>query len=85
MNKYKMIEDFMNSFIDNTPEPDIDEEYFEIEKKYEELFGHFVPRAMLPDSISTESIKDAMKKCIDAKKDILFDLLGVKNNADYIY
>ena len=63
MDKNKSVADFMNSFL-NTPEPKIDNEYYEIEEQYFRQFGHGVPREMLPDSISTEQIKQAMKKCI---------------------
>ena len=48
-------------------------------------FGHGVPREMLPDSISTEQIKQAMKKCILSKKDNLFELLGIIINDNYLY
>ena len=74
MDKNKSVADFMNSFL-NTPEPKIDNEYYEIEEQYFRQFGHGVPREMLPDSISTEQIKQAMKKCILSKKDNLFELL----------
>lgn len=49
------------------------------------IFGHTVPRAMLPDSISMGSIKSAMKTCIENKKDTLFELLGVELNDEYLY
>ena len=84
MDKNKSVADFMNSFL-NTPEPKIDNEYYEIEEQYFRQFGHGVPREMLPDSISTEQIKQAMKKCILSKKDNLFELLGIiikKRNDD---
>ena len=67
MDKNKSVADFMNSFL-NTPEPKIDNEYYEIEEQYFRQFGHGVPREMLPDSISTEQIKQAMKKCILSKE-----------------
>ena len=71
MDKNKSVADFMNSFL-NTPEPKIDNEYYEIEEQ-------------LPDSISTEQIKQAMKKCILSKKDNLFELLGIIINDNYLY
>ena len=76
MDKNKSVADFMNSFL-NTPEPKIDNEYYEIEEQYF--------REMLPDSISTEQIKQAMKKCILSKKDNLFELLGIIINDNYLY
>ena len=69
----------------STPEPKIDNEYYEIEEQYFRQFGHGVPREMLPDSISTEQIKQAMKKCILSKKDNLFELLGIIINDNYLY
>lgn len=70
--------DILNAFIDNTPEPELDREYFEIEEEYKKLFGHPVPGAMIPDSISSEQIKDAMRTCIEKNEDNLFQLLGVE-------
>lgn len=84
MSTDKKVSDFMNAFLD-TPEPNIDQEYYQIEEQYKALFGHTVPRAMLPESISMESIKIAMKTCIENKKDSLFELLGVKLNDEYLY
>ena len=83
MDKNKSVADFMNSFL-NTPEPKIDNEYYEIEEQYFRQFGHGVPREMLPDSISTEQIKQAMKKCILSKKDNLFELLGIMDEDNII-
>lgn len=80
----KKVSDFMNAFLD-TPEPNIDQEYYQIEEQYKTLFGHTVPRAMLPDSISMDSIKSAMKTCIKNRKDTLFELLGVELNDEYLY
>lgn len=80
----KKVSDFMNAFLD-TPEPDIDQEYYQIEEQYKAMFGHTVPRAMLPDSISMDNIKSAMKTCIENKKDTLLKLLGVELNNEYLY
>lgn len=84
MSMDKKVSDFMNAFL-NTPEPSVDQEYYQIEEQYKEIFGHTVPRAMLPDSISMESIKSAMRTCIENKKDTLFELLDVELNDEYIY
>ena len=84
MDRNKSVADFMNSFL-NAPEPEIDNEYYEIEKQYIQLFGHGVPRQMLADSTSMEQIKQAMNKCILSKKDDLFELLGVIISDDYLY
>lgn len=84
MDKNKSVADFMNCFL-GTPEPEIDHEYYEIEKQYTKLFGHSVPREMFPDNISLDQIKQAMKQCILSQKDNLFELLGVTINDDYLY
>ena len=84
MDKNKSVADFMNSFL-NTPEPKIDNEHYQTEAQYFRHFAHRVPREMLPDSISTEQIKQAMKKCILSKKDNLFELLGIIINDNYLY
>lgn len=84
MNTDKKVSDFMDAFL-STSEPNIDQEYYQIEEQYKALFGHSVPRAMLPDSITMDSIKTAMKTCIENKKDNLFELLGVKINEEYLY
>lgn len=84
MNIDKKVSDFMNAFLD-TPEPSVDQEYYQIEEQYKAMFGHTVPRAMLPDSVSLDSIKSAMKHCIENKNDTLLELLGVKLNNEYIY
>ena len=84
MNIDKNVSDFMNTFLDS-PKPDIDQEYYQIEEQYKAIFGHTVPRAMLPDSISMDSIKSAMKTCIENKKDTLLELLGVELNDEYLY
>ena len=80
----KKVSDFMNDFL-NTPEPSVDQEYYQIEKQQEKMFGHTVPRAMLPDSISMDNIKSAMKTCIENQKDTLFELLGIELNNEYLY
>lgn len=81
----KSIEQLMNLFIDSTPEPNIDRKYQAVEEQYEKMFGHSVPTEMLPPNISRDDIKAAMEKCIEAKEDQLFSLLGVQINSDYLY
>ena len=84
MDKTKNLMDFMNAFIDK-PAADLNETHLKIEKQYEELFGHSVPREMLPISISEDEILAALKKCIETKSDTLFETLGVKINYDHLY
>lgn len=85
MDEFNLIEDITN-FVSSTSEKiEIDNEYYDVEDDYKKLFGHGVPREMLPTSISMEKIKDAMKKCIETKKDDLFGILGVEINLDALY
>lgn len=60
-------------------------EYDKIQKEYFSMFGHNVPRSLLPDAMMDEQIVSAMKACILSKKDNLFELLGVTINDDYLY
>ena len=85
MDKDKTIENLMNAFISEEPKTAIDQEYYDIEEKYRNLFGHSVPREMLPDSITMEQIKNAMRNCIDSKTDNLLQLLGVEINDEYLF
>lgn len=84
MDTEKKVSDFMQAFLD-TPEPKIDEEYYKLEEDYKKIFNHIVPTEMLPDSISSDDIKDAMKKCIDSKHDNLMEILRVEINDKYLY
>lgn len=60
-------------------------EYDKVQNEYFSMFGHNVPRSLLPDAMSDEQIISAMKTCIANKKDNLFELLGVKINEEYLY
>jgi len=84
MNRDKEVFDFLITFI-NSPEPELDQEYYQILNKYEKMFGHTVPREMFPDSITKDHIKNAMKICLDSKTDSLLELLGISFSNEYIY
>lgn len=60
-------------------------EYDKVQEEYFSMFGHNVPRSLLPDTMDDEKIISAMKTCIENKKDILFELLGVDINNEYLY
>ncbi len=76
--------EFLDAFKD-FPEFEEDQEYFDVEMKYKELFGHLVPREILPSSVSSEQIKDAMKKSIDSGEDMVSEILHITLNDKYIY
>lgn len=78
------IESFMDDFL-NSPVQEVDQEYIEIEMKYKALFGHIVPREMLPGDVSVDAIKNAMSESIKIGKDIAMKKLGVVINLDYLY
>lgn len=84
MEKNTQVWNFMNAFIDEAANS-TDEEYQLIEDRYTELFGHVIPREMMPSSISNEALKLALLRCIDTKRDDLLELLGVETNPDYLY
>lgn len=84
MDTNKKVASFMNDFLE-TPAPIVDDEYFEIEECYIKMFGHPVPRAMLPDSVTTVQIKEAMRSCLERREDVLFDLLGVELSDEVLY
>ncbi len=78
------VSSFMDDFLE-TPEPILDNEYFELEERYNQMFGHSVPRAMLPDSITTVQIKEALTSCLERGEDILFEFLGVEILDEVLY
>lgn len=78
------IENFMNAFLDS-PIQGIDQEYIDIEFKYKALFGHIVPREMLPAEVTADAIKSAMLESIKLGKDIVMEKLLAEVNPDYLY
>ena len=75
--------DFMNTFIDTPPTEEV--VVSENENQYARLFGHAVPREMLPPSITEEELNVALKKCVEMKEDALFTILGITISSDYLY
>ena len=84
MDNDKNIPDFMAAFL-SRPEPELDKDYYRTDELYRERFGHGVPRAMLPDSITLDEIRKAMEACLESGQDNLLELLGVEINRDYLY
>lgn len=85
MDLFNLIEDITNFVSSNTEKNEIDKEYYELEDIYKNLFGHGVPREMIPTSITMEKIKMAMKKCIETKNDDLFGALGIEISTEALY
>lgn len=78
------MESFMKRLTE-TPAPEIDQEAFELERRYQRAFGHAVPREMLPSGISQEQIKQAVEACLMTGTDRFFEVLGVSIDPDVLY
>ncbi len=63
----------------------IDKEYYELSKKYREVFGKTVPTECLPSRITDDQIKQAMRECIETGQDNLLDILGVTIDDKVLY
>ena len=85
MDAFNLIEDITNFVDSNGGNSEIDNDYYEIEDMYKEMFGHGVPREMLPNSFSQDIIKEAMNQCIENKQDDLFSILNVEIDFENIY
>lgn len=79
----KNVWDFMNTFIDTPLKEEVVLSKFE--QQYINMFGHSVPREMFPPSVTEEQLEAALKKCVELKKDDLFNLLGITLSSDYLY
>ena len=84
MNQEQKMLQFLNSFSVMNNDS-FSSEYRQVEKAYCTKFKHPVPREMLPSSISTEALMNAMQECIVANEDKLFEILGVTIDRDFIY
>lgn len=67
------------------PAPEIDQESFELERRYQRAFGHAVPREMLPPGILQNQIKQAVETCLVTGTDCFFEVLGVTIDSDVLY
>lgn len=85
MDSINLIEDITNFINSGKDVNAVDDEYYIIEDEFKGLFGHGIPREMIPTSISMEDIKVAMKQCIEKKKDVLFEVLDVGVNGTDLY
>ena len=79
----KNVLDFMNAFIDAPLKEEV--VFSEFEQQYVKMFGHSVPREMIPSSVTEEQLEAALKKCVELKEDDLFNLLGITISSDYLY
>lgn len=72
-------------FLLNKKNTNIDNEYYELHKKYRKMFGKSVPTEVLPSKITETQIKQAMRECIETGKDSLLDILGVSIDDKVLY
>jgi hypothetical protein len=72
-------------YLINKKNTGINKDYYELHKKYREMFGKGVPTECLPSRITDVQIKQAMKECIETGQDSLLDILGVSIDDTVIY
>lgn len=77
------VKNYMKCLI-NKKNTDIDKEYYELHKRYREMFGKSVPTEMLPSSITDAQIKQAMCECIETGQDRLLSILGMSIDDDTV-
>ena len=78
--------DLFSRILNNEQEPlDIDEEYYELSKKFKEEFGKSVPREMMPPAITDAKVKEAIKACLESGNGDILGLLGVNTKGDVLY
>lgn len=78
------VKSFMKYLI-NEKSTGVDKEYYELHKKYREMFGKGVPTECLPSRITDTQIKQAMRECIETGQDNLLDILGVTIDDKVLY
>lgn len=78
------VKSYMKTLI-NKKSTGVDKEYYELQKKYREMFGKTVPTECLPSRITDTQIKQAMRECIETGQDNLLDILGVAVDDKVLY
>lgn len=63
----------------------VDEEYIELFRQYQKMFGSAVPTEMIPDSISDEKLKEAVRKCVSTGNNTLLEDLDVEIDERRVY
>lgn len=66
----------LDEFEEDFDNDDIDE-YLEIQRVYEQKFGHIPERLLMPPIVTEEQIKKAMQQCIETGEDNLGELLNI--------
>ena len=77
------LEDFMFSLAERPVEDQF--KISDAEKQYTQLFGHAVPREMIPPAVTVEMLERAMKTCVESGKDELLQILGVQTDENNLY
>lgn len=61
------------------------DEYIEWEGKFRKQFGYGIPLMMIPQVETTEGMIASIKKCLDAKKDLLQEIYKWEISPDIHY
>jgi len=82
MEKNNNTQSFMDMFLDD-PQYETTE-YNSLEEQYVQMFGHPIPREMMP-SIPQDQLDEALAECISKQEDLLLKLLNIEIKDDVIY
>lgn len=77
------LEDFMFSLAQKPAEGEV--KISDTEKEYTRMFGHVVPREMIPPAVTEERLEEVMKACVESGKDELLQILGVQADEHKLY
>lgn len=77
---------FFDKLIEKTKEtPSTNNELRTLFTAFKEKFGESVPTEMLPVGITDEKLAEAIKKCLDAGENKIFEILNVTLREDVLY
>lgn len=85
MEELNLIVDIKEFVDSNFEKNEIDVEYYEVEDRYKELFGHGIPLEMIPSGITKSQIIDAMNQSIKSNSDEVFSMLNISIDENALY
>lgn len=77
-------EEYMNKIAD-IPVQSTDLEYDNLEQQFIDKFHECIPTEMLPPSITTNKIKQAIRTCISSNNPDILQVLNVQINENFVY